>query len=35
MSAYQINKLCHRAYHDIAFREALMADRPRPSRIGR
>jgi hypothetical protein len=26
MSAYQINKLCHRAYHDIAFREALMAD---------
>ena len=26
MSAYQINKLCHRLYHDIAFREAVKAD---------
>lgn len=26
MSAYQINKLFHRAYHDIPFREAVMAD---------
>ena len=26
MSAYQINKLCHRVYHDIAFREAVKAD---------
>ena len=26
MSAYQINKLCHRAYHDLAFREAIKAD---------
>jgi hypothetical protein len=26
MSAYQINKLCHRVYHDIPFREAVKAD---------
>jgi hypothetical protein len=26
MSAYQINKLCHRLYHDRAFREAIKAD---------
>jgi len=26
MSAYQINKLCHRVYHDIAFREAVKRD---------
>ena len=26
MNAYQINKLFHRAYHDIPFREALKAD---------
>ena len=26
MSAYQINKLCHRLYHDRSFREAVKAD---------
>jgi hypothetical protein len=26
MSAYQINKLCYRLYHDRAFREAVIAD---------
>jgi hypothetical protein len=26
MSAYQINKLCHRLYHDLAFREAVKTD---------
>lgn len=26
MSAYQINKLCHRVFHDIAFRESVKAD---------
>jgi hypothetical protein len=26
MSAYQVNKLCHRLYHDRAFREAVKAD---------
>jgi Aromatic-ring-opening dioxygenase LigAB, LigA subunit len=26
VSAYQINKLCYRAYHDKAFREAVKAD---------
>jgi hypothetical protein len=26
MSAYQINKLCHRLYHDASFREAVKAD---------
>jgi hypothetical protein len=26
MSAYQLNKLCHRLHHDRAFREALQAD---------
>jgi hypothetical protein len=26
MSAYQINKLCHRVYHDVAFREAVKKD---------
>jgi hypothetical protein len=26
MSAYQINKLCHRLYHDRPFREAVKAD---------
>jgi hypothetical protein len=26
MSAYQINKLCHRLYHDGPFREAVKAD---------
>jgi hypothetical protein len=26
MSAYQINKLCHRLYHDKPFREAVLAD---------
>jgi len=26
LSAYQINKLCHRLYHDSAFREAVKAD---------
>lgn len=26
MSAYQINKLCHRLYHDTAFRAAVKAD---------
>lgn len=26
MGAYLINKLCHRAYHDLAFRAALKAD---------
>ena len=26
MSAYQVNKLCHRLYHDQSFREAVKAD---------
>ena len=26
MSAYQINKLCHRVFHDVAFREAVKRD---------
>ena len=26
MSAYQLNKLCHRLHHDRSFREALQAD---------
>jgi hypothetical protein len=26
MSAYQINKICHRAYHDVAFRNAILVD---------
>jgi len=26
MSVYQLNKLCHRLYHDLAFREAVKAD---------
>jgi hypothetical protein len=26
MSAYQVNKLCHRLYHNLAFREAVKAD---------
>ena len=26
MSAYQVNKLCHRLYHDKAFREAVQVD---------
>jgi hypothetical protein len=26
LSAYQVNKLCHRLYHDGAFREAVKAD---------
>lgn len=26
MSAYQVNKLCHRIYHDDAFREAVKTD---------
>jgi hypothetical protein len=26
MSVYQVNKLCHRLYHDRAFREAVKAD---------
>jgi hypothetical protein len=26
MSAYQINKLCHRVFHDVAFREAEKRD---------
>lgn len=26
MSAYQINKLCHRIYHDRPFREAVKAE---------
>ena len=26
MSAYQINKLCHRLYHDLSFRAAVKAD---------
>jgi hypothetical protein len=26
MSVYQINKLCHRLYHDQSFREAVKAD---------
>src|SRR5262245_9818764 len=26
MSAYQINKLCHRVFHDVAFREAVKSD---------
>jgi hypothetical protein len=26
MSAYQFNKLFHRAYHDIPFRQAILAD---------
>jgi hypothetical protein len=26
MSAYQINKICHRLFHDPAFRDAVKAD---------
>jgi hypothetical protein len=26
MNAYQFNKLFHRAYHDIPFRQAILAD---------
>ena len=26
MSAYQINKLCHRVFHDAPFREAVKRD---------
>ena len=26
MSAYQVNKLCHRLYHDQPFRDAVKAD---------
>jgi len=26
MSVYQINKLCHRLYHDRSFHEAIEAD---------
>ena len=26
MSAYQVNKLCHRLYHDRSLREAVKAD---------
>jgi Aromatic-ring-opening dioxygenase LigAB, LigA subunit len=26
MSAYQVNKLCHRLYHDRSLREAIAAD---------
>src|SRR6266702_7930350 len=26
MSTYQINKLCHRVFHDVAFREAVKND---------
>jgi hypothetical protein len=26
MSAYQINKLCHRLHHDRSFRDGLKAD---------
>ena len=26
MSAYQVNKLCYRLYHDSTFREAIKAD---------
>jgi hypothetical protein len=26
MSVYQINKLCHRLYHDQSFRNAVKAD---------
>lgn len=26
MSAYQVNKLCHRLYHDAGFRDAITAD---------
>ena len=26
MSVYQVNKLCHRLYHDQAFRAAVKAD---------
>ena len=26
MSAYQVNKLCHRLYHDRALRDAVKAD---------
>jgi len=26
MSAYQVNKLCHRIFHDIPFREAVKRD---------
>ena len=26
MSVYQVNKLCHRLYHDRSFREAIKAD---------
>ena len=26
MSAYQVNRLCHRLYHDASFRDAVKAD---------
>ncbi len=26
MSSYTVNKLCHRVFHDIAFREAVKRD---------
>jgi hypothetical protein len=26
MTVYQVNKLCHRIYHDRQFREAVIAD---------
>jgi hypothetical protein len=26
MSAYQVNKLCHRLYHDQSFRDAVKSD---------
>jgi hypothetical protein len=26
MSIYQVNKLCHRVFHDVAFREAVKRD---------
>src|SRR5271169_271888 len=26
MNAYQVNKLCHRLYHDRSFRDAVKAD---------
>jgi Aromatic-ring-opening dioxygenase LigAB, LigA subunit len=26
MNAYQVNKLCHRIFHDVPFREAVKRD---------
>jgi len=26
LSAYQVNRLCHRLYHDASFRDAVKAD---------